>query len=132
MAVFAALALLSLGIAIGFWMTGATLVLPFVGAELLALGGAILFHVRHATDCEDIRLGPQGLTVIQRNGRDTVQVDFRPQWVRVERERHEWSLIALSGQGQRVVVGRFVRPERRRQLAEEIRRALGRWQPGVA
>jgi uncharacterized membrane protein len=34
------------------------------------------------------------------------------------------SLIEVSGQGQRVIVGRYVRPELRPVLAREIRRAL--------
>jgi uncharacterized membrane protein len=47
----------------------------------------------------------------------------------VEPEHGDGSLIELSGQGQRIVVGRFVRPELRRQLADELRWALrrGRW-----
>jgi uncharacterized membrane protein len=34
------------------------------------------------------------------------------------------SLIEVSGQGRRVIVGRYLRPELRPQLAREIRKAL--------
>jgi uncharacterized membrane protein len=44
--------------------------------------------------------------------------------VRVEPVADDRSLIELSGQGRSVNVGRFVRPELRPQLAQEIRRAL--------
>jgi uncharacterized membrane protein len=36
------------------------------------------------------------------------------------------SLIELSGEGRRIAVGRFVRPESRRALADELRAALRR------
>jgi uncharacterized membrane protein len=128
----ALLGLLSLAIAFGFWLHGATLVLPFAGAELLALGTAVLVHARHVADSEDIVLSPQALTVVRTRGGRIERVEFQPRWVRVEPEQGGRSLIELSGQGRRIRVGRFVRPELRRQLAEEFRWALRRWQPGAA
>jgi len=44
--------------------------------------------------------------------------------VRVEPKSGDQSLIELSGQGQTIEVGRFVRPELRHVLAREIRKAL--------
>jgi uncharacterized membrane protein len=44
--------------------------------------------------------------------------------VRVEPKDDDRSLIELSGQGRRVQVGRFLRPELRPALAKEIRQAL--------
>ncbi len=123
---------LSLLIAGAFWLQGATLVLPFAGAELLALGGAMLVHARHVTDSEEIVLSPRALTVVHTCGGRAERVEFEPRWVRVEPEHGDRSLIELSGQGKRISVGRFVRPELRRSLAEEFRWALRRWQPGVA
>lgn len=123
------LAAISLGIAGGFWLHGATLVLPFTGAELLVLGAALWVNARHAADAEDIRLGQHRLTVASTSGGRVERVQFQRAWVRVEPEHGDRSLIELSGQGRRIVVGRFVRPELRRQLAEEIRWALRGWQP---
>ena len=123
------LAAMSLGIAVGFWLQGATLVLPFAGAELLVLGAALWIHARHAADGEDIRLGQRRLTVASNIGGRVERVQFQRSWVRVEPEHGDRSLIELSGQGRRIVVGRFVAPGLRRQLAEEIRWALRRWQP---
>ena len=51
---------------------------------------------------------------------------FAPAWVRIEPEHGDRSLIEVSGQGQRIAIGRFVRPEQRRALADELRAALGR------
>jgi uncharacterized membrane protein len=117
---------LSLGIAAMFWMQGATMIMPFAWAEVIAVGAALLVHAAHASDAERIRLQGGMLTVEHACGRHTDRVEFRPDWVRVEPEHGDGSLIELSGQGQRIVVGRFVRPELRRQLADELRWALRR------
>ncbi len=126
---YAALSGLSLGIAGLFWVQGATMIMPFAWVEVLAVGLALLVHARHAADCERIRLQGGTLTVEHACGRHVDRVEFRPDWVRVEPELGDGSLIELSGQGRRIVVGRFVRPELRRQLADELRWALrrGRW-----
>jgi uncharacterized membrane protein len=123
--------LVSLGIAAGFWLHGATLVLPFAWLEVLALGLAVLAYAVHAGDAENIRLQRDSLTVECACGRRTERVEFRPDRVRVEPRDGDGSLIELSSQGRRIVIGRFVRPELRRQLADELRRAL-RSGPGVA
>ncbi len=128
---YGVLCVLSLGIASGFWLHGATLVMPFAWLELLAVGAALWVYARHAADAERIGLHGGRLTVELACGARTDRVDFRPEWVRVEPQHGDGSLIELSGQGRRVVVGRFVRPEMRRQLADELRWALRRWQRGT-
>lgn len=128
LAFYASLCLLSLAIAGLFWLRGATLVMPFAGIEMLAIGSALLLYARHAADSEIIRLRPGRLTVRRVHGPHVEQVEFEPAWVRVEPESSDRSLIELSGQGRRISVGRFVRPELRRQLADELRWALRRWQ----
>ena len=52
------------------------------------------------------------------------RAEFNREWVRVEPLAGDRSLIELSGQGRRVNVGRYLRPELRPVLAQEIRRAL--------
>ncbi len=124
---FGSLCLLSLAIGLFFWHQGATLVLPFAWLEVFAVGAALFVYTRHAADSERIQLQPGRLTVEHACGRHVERVEFAPAWVRVEPELGDRSLIELSGQGSRIHVGRFVRPELRRQLAEELRWAL-RWQ----
>ena len=128
MGFYASVCVLSLGIGAAFWAQGATLVMPFAGFEVLAVGAALMLYSRHATDSENIRLQAGRLTVEHTSGRITHRAEFAPAWVRVEPEHGDGSLVELSGQGQRIAVGRFVRPELRRQLAEELRWALRRWQ----
>ncbi|HWH84235.1 MAG TPA: DUF2244 domain-containing protein [Burkholderiaceae bacterium] len=132
MAFYASLSALSLAIGLFFWAQGATLVMPFASLEILAVGAALLVYARHATDSERIRLQAGRLTVEHVAGKRVERAEFAPAWVRVEPEHGARSLIELSGQGQRISVGRFVRPELRRQLADELRWALRRWQRAPA
>ena len=117
----------SLAIAGAFWWRGAPLVLPFAGVELLAVGAALLVYARHAGDRERVVLTPGCLSVECALGRRTDQVEFAPAWVRVEPAHGDRSLIELSGEGKRIAIGRFVRPELRRALADELRTALRRF-----
>jgi len=122
--VYLSLCLLALAIGTLFWMRGAPFVLPFAGAELFAVGAALFIYSRHAADRETMVLQPGRLTVECTLGRRTEQVEFAPAWVRVEPAHGDGSLIELSGEGRRIAVGRFVRPELRRALADELRAAL--------
>ncbi len=98
--------------------------LMFAGLELVMVGLALLVYARHATDGEWISLqGPNLVVELETAGRRE-RAEFARQWVRVEPESGDRSLIELSGQGRSVQVGRFVRPELRQVLAREIRRAL--------
>ena len=128
MGFYASLTVLSLCIGAFFWVQGATFVMPFACLELTAVGIALMIYARHATDSETILLHSDHLTIEHASGRHVERVAFSPQWVRVEPAHDARSLIELSGQGRSICVGRFVRPELRRQLADELRWALRRWQ----
>ncbi|MEZ0309146.1 MAG: DUF2244 domain-containing protein [Ramlibacter sp.] len=121
---YASLCAVSLGIGAVFWFQGALLILPFAGAELAAVGVAFLVYARHAGDGETITLRGRQLVVELDNAGHRERAEFNRDWVRVEPLAGSRSLIELSGQGRRVNVGRFVRPELRPLLAQEIRRAL--------
>lgn len=127
LAVYLSLCAVGLGIAVAFWVHGAPYILPFAGLELLAVGVAVLVYARRAADHETLVLRPGRLSVACTLGRRTERVDFAaPAWVRVEPAHRDGSLIELSGEGRRIAVGRFVRPELRRALADELRAALRR------
>lgn len=111
-------------IAAGFAWQGATVVLAFAGIELLAVGAALLVYARHARDGDTLMLSGQWLAVEQACGARVAHTRFRTPWVSVEPSAGEGSLVEIRGEGQRVCVGRFVRPERRAALAREIRQAL--------
>ena len=121
---YASLCVVTLAIGTLFWVQGAVLILPFAWLELAAVGVAFLLYARHAADREHISLSGQRLVVELENAGRLERAEFNREWVRVEPAVDDGSLIEVSGQGRRVIVGRYVRPELRPQLAREIRRAL--------
>lgn len=131
MAVYASLCVVSLVIGAAFWWQGAPVVLAFAGLELLLVGVALVFYARHAADRETLTLSGRSLRVEQQFGHQLAQSDFRAEWLSIEPASAQGSLVELAGEGQRVLVGRFVRPEHRAALAQELRRALRRAQAGL-
>jgi uncharacterized membrane protein len=121
---YVSLCIVSLGIGAFFWFQGAVLVLPFTWVELAAVGAAFLTYARHAADREHILLQGRRLVVELESGGRLERAEFDRDWVRVEPAADDRSLIELSGQGRRVNVGRYVRPELRPALARELRQAL--------
>ena len=121
---FASLCLVSLGIALYFWAQGLVLVMPFALAEVVMVGVAFVVYARHAADGEKIVLrGAQLVVELEKAGR-LERAEFHREWVRIEPKSGDRSLIEVSGNGRRVEVGRFLRPELRPLLARELRQAL--------
>jgi uncharacterized membrane protein len=123
-AFYLSLCVLSGVIAAGFAWHGASVVVAFAGIELLAVGAALLVYARHARDGDTLTLSGQWLAIEQACGARTEQTRLRTPWVSIEPSAGEGSLVEIRGEGRRVCVGRFVRPERRAALAREIRQAL--------
>jgi uncharacterized membrane protein len=121
---YASLCAVSLGVGTFFWFQGALLILPFAWLELAAVGLAFLAYSRHAADGEHITLQGRRLVVELENAGRLERAEFNRDWVRVEPGADDRSLIEVSGQGRRVNVGRYLRPELRPVLAREIRKAL--------
>jgi uncharacterized membrane protein len=127
---YGSLCVLSFGIGAFFWVHGALLVLPFAALELAAVGAAFLAYARHATDRETISLEGRQLVVELETAGQRQRAEFDCEWVRVEPGVSDRSLVELSGRGRRVNVGRYLRPELRPVLAQEIRMALREAQYG--
>jgi uncharacterized membrane protein len=121
---YASLCVVSLGIGAFFWFLGAVLVLPFTWVELMAVGAAFLAYARHAADREHILLQGSRLVVELESAGRLERAEFNRDWVRIEPAADDRSLIEVSAQGRRMIVGRFVRPELRPALARELRQAL--------
>jgi uncharacterized membrane protein len=125
MSVFLSLGGVSLVISLFFWFQGATLVMPFAAVELVALGCAFVMYAKHSTDGEYISLESGRLVVRVEYGGKLETAEFQRAWVKVAPLSDDSSLIELSGQGQSVKIGRYIRSELRPMLAKEIRSALG-------
>lgn len=122
--VYLSLCTVSLVIALGFAWQGASPVLAFAGIELVLVGIALLIYARHAADHERITLAGDRLAVRHQRGGHVDERLFRAAWVRVEPLSSDRSLIELTGDGQSSRVGRYLRPELRQPLAQELRSAL--------
>lgn len=116
--------MVSLGIAVFFWIQGASLVIPLASIELMAVGLAFVVYAQHATDGERIVLQEGQLVVELEQAGKLERAEFPQEWVKVEPRAGDGSLIELSARGKRIQVGRFIRPELRPLLAKEIRLAL--------
>jgi uncharacterized membrane protein len=118
---------IALVISLASALLGAWLILPFAGAEVIALWVAFHLIARHAGDYESISI----------NG-DHVLIE---QWVRGKVERHEFSrhwarvvfepavpgrgnLLAVRSHGRQVEFGRHLTDEQRRQVAQTLRHEL--------
>jgi uncharacterized membrane protein len=122
--IYLSLCCVSLLIGTFFWMQGAVFVLGFAGLEVMVVGLAFLMYARHAADGEWISIEGSRIVVECETAGKRERAEFERQWVRIEPIADDRSLIEVSGRGRSVEVGRFVRPEHRKMLAQEIRRAL--------
>lgn len=116
--------LLAVGVALAMsggpmqpWLPG------LVAAGALSAAGAAQL-ARIASDGEHIAMRDGLVRVTLRHAGRVHTTDFMPRWMRIEPERHDRSLIRLSGQGRSVTVGVHIPPDERRQLADELRWAL--------
>jgi uncharacterized membrane protein len=128
LAVYGCLCAVSLAISLFFLLQGAPFVMAFAGVELLLVGVALLVYARHAGDRETITLAGANVAVEQQIGRRARHASFQAEWLAVEPAQGQGSLVMLSGQGQSMLVGRFLRPELRAAFAHELRLALRRAQ----
>lgn len=122
--VYLSLCVVSCVIAAAFWWAGAPVVLAFAGLELAAVGAALLVYARHAGDRETITIDGGVVRVEHHCGRRVERAQFNAAWLRVEPADDRGALVGLTGQGRRVRVGRYTRPEWRPALAQDLRRAL--------
>jgi len=111
----------------GFALHGAWPVTPFFGLDVLLLAWAMRASVRASRRRELLRLTTDSLVIerIAANGR-AVREEINPYWLRVEHEDPELlgAELALVMHRKRWVIGSFLGPEERLQLADALRRAL--------
>lgn len=124
LAILLMLMAVSLAIAAFFWWQGAYLVLPFTVLELTALVVAFVVYARHATDGEVVSLGEDGLSVECEVAGVTTLERFEPALVRVGVPEKPGELIEIRAGRREMRVGRYLRPEWRRAVGREIRRAV--------
>jgi uncharacterized membrane protein len=126
----AALSSVGLGLGVGFVLAGAWPVSGFLGLDLVLLYLAFRHARRAGRRRELIRLDGEGLRVrrIEPDGA-SAEWRFEPYWVRVHMDdppRRD-SRLTLASHGKRLVIGLFLTPQERLELARSLERALRRY-----
>ena len=126
--VYCAIAGVSLAIAGFFWVQGLTLVLPFSGLELLALGAALYITAWRGGAQEVITITDDSICVETGRARPEQRYDFQRYWTQVVLQRPwvAWypSKLLLCSHGREIEVGRFLNEEERRGLAVILKSAI--------
>lgn len=118
--------LLSFAIAGAFVILhGAWCVLAYAMLETVVAALAFVGHARHATDRELIALTDGCLVIGCIEAGHIKQTRLDPYWTRIAFPSRARGLIRLEAKGVRIDVGRFVTEAKRRQVAQELRLALG-------
>jgi uncharacterized membrane protein len=111
---------------------GAWCVLAYAMLEAVVAALAFVNHARHATDQERIDLTDGCLLIGRIEAGRLEQTRLDPYWTRIALPSRARDLIRLEARGVRIDVGRFVTEAKRRQVAQELRLALGSaFSPGL-
>jgi uncharacterized membrane protein len=123
------LSVVSFAAGVSFVLLGAWPILGYFGLDVLLVYLAFRASYRSARMHEWVRLTEDTLTVErvgQRGERRRWQ--FQPYWLRVVlEERNETNRLVLTSHGRELVVGGFLAPAERRNLAVALKEALSRW-----
>ena len=122
--VFALLALATLGIATGFALAGAWLVLPFAGLEVAALVLAFLLTARHAADYERVELMPGRLRVEVAEGRALRRHELNSGALRVRHAPERARVLLTCAKSGEIEIGRHLDVEARVVLADKLKKTL--------
>jgi len=126
----AILGLISLAVGIAFVAIGAWPISGFFGLDVALLYLAFRLNYRSARRSETLRLADDAFTVERvgvRGERRTWR--FQPFWMKVilEEQPDESNRLLVASHGRGLVIGDFLSPATRRELAATIREALARW-----
>jgi uncharacterized membrane protein len=125
---FGSIVLVSFGIAAGWALNGAWVVLPFAGIEMMVLGAALVVFERHVGDREAITIDGDRVVVERiRMGR-TARHEFSRYWARVvvtPGSGRNHGGLAMRSHGRQVEIGEFLTDDQRVAVAAELRRRLG-------
>ena len=128
MTIYAVIVFFSMTIAIAFYSIGLTLILPFSGVELLALGAALYVTAWRGGTREVIIIEEDRIIVETGRNAPEQRQEFQRHWSRVilERSWNHWypSRLLIRSHGRQLEIGRFLNEQERQGLAKELQRAL--------
>ena len=124
------LGFVSLAVGVGFVCVGAWPVVGFFGLDVALVYLAFRLSYHSARQSETIRLAGDVFSVERMSARGERRVwRFQPFWVRVilEERPDQSNRLFVASHGRYLIIGDFVAPAIRRELAAAIREALARW-----
>lgn len=122
--------LISLAVGIAFVSIGAWPVVGFFGLDVALVYLAFRLNYHSARQRETIRLAGDVFSVERVSVRGERRLwRFQPFWVRVilEERADQSNRLLIASHSRRLLIGDFVAPPIRRELASTIRDALARW-----
>jgi len=132
--VMAMVILFSLTISTGLLLAGAWPAFGFLGLDILLVYLALRASYQRGKVTEVLELDEHALTVERTDPRGRRHSwRLQPAWLKVELDEPvlPQTPVMLRSHGQAVAIGQFLHPEQRREVADELRRALERWRrPG--
>jgi uncharacterized membrane protein len=129
-ALMAVLFAVSIAVSIGFWTIGAWPVCGFFGLDVALIYLAFRLSYRSARRRETLRLDEDVFTVERVSIRgERREWRFQPYWLRVVLENRESrpNRLSVVSHGRSLVIGDFLPPPSRPELAANLRDALARW-----
>lgn len=127
--------LISLGVGIGFVMLGAWPVCGFFGLDVAGIYIAFRISYRSARRRETLRLAGDEFTVERVSIRGDRRIwRFQPFWLRVvlDQPNDHTTRLSLVSHGKSLVIGDFLPPPARPELAQSVRDALARWRASLS
>ncbi|HEX3884458.1 MAG TPA: DUF2244 domain-containing protein [Stellaceae bacterium] len=129
------LAGLSLAVGIGFVSLGAWPVCGFFGLDVAAIYVAFRISYRSARRRETLRLAGDEFTVERVSIRGERRIwRFQPFWLRVvlDQPNDHTTRLSLVSHGKSLVIGDFLPPPARPELAQSLKDALARWRASLS
>lgn len=117
----------SLVIGLAYFHIGLTLVLPFCGLEMLALGAALYVTSWRGSIREVVTVDEKSVAIESGRDKPTERYEFQRPWTQVILQRSGgWypSRLFIRSHGRQVEIGRFLNEEERRGLAEALARII--------
>jgi len=118
----------TISIAFGFFTQGLTLILPFAGLELLALGVVLYISAWRSNIKEVVNIGEEKIRI--EIGRDVPEkiYELDKAWANIvlERSWNNWypSRLLLRSHGRQLEIGKFLNEQERQCLAIELNKAI--------
>ena len=118
----------TISIAFGFFTQGLTLILPFAGLELLALGVVLYISAWRSNIKEVVNVTEEKIRIeIGRNAPEkTYELDKTWAKVVLERSWNNWypSRLLLRSHGRQIEIGKFLNEQERQCLGAELKKVI--------